>query len=310
MLLYSRVFATRFFFYMSEWAHGRIAAHKFHLRHTSGPCFTKKGCQAVGACVLHFPSFYVRRRFIHLRITHFYFLAFQFVYNISCYIMINDPPPFKIYFHGGRQGICHTFPHPLPLKGFSFFKVRGYLRRWGVFRTHSQYWTNLFRKRWGGSLLHWFCKLDRWCSWSCPSESYGIAWRFWGPSPWNLSLPNYRRPPTSWVNTLIMTKFGGGMGGLRNLEGWGELRRGRADEVSWMYAPGGSSGSFTPILCYQTSHSLSNITGAFVGAAVPQKLSPAVGNPHSMRVAPSDCHAYSASMFLWMSCVCCLHFPR
>ena len=35
-------------------------------------------------------------------------------------------------------------------------------------------------------------------------------------------------PP--WVNTLIIPKFGGG---VRNLEGGG------ADEVSWMYAPGG-----------------------------------------------------------------------
>ena len=56
---------------------------------------------------------------------------------------------------------------------------------------------SLFRKRWGGGFIHWFCKaIDLWCSWSFPGESYEIAWRFWGPSPWNLSLPNYGRPPT------------------------------------------------------------------------------------------------------------------
>lgn len=60
----------------------------------------KKGCQAIGACVLHFPSFYVCRRLIHLTIKHFYFLALE-----------------------------------------TGFTVRGYLRRWGVFRIHSPYLT-------------------------------------------------------------------------------------------------------------------------------------------------------------------------
>ena len=62
-----------------------------------------------------------------------------------------------------------------------FVKLRDYLERWGGGpHTFSVFgFKSLFRKRWGGGFIHWFCKaMDVWCSWSFPGESYEIARRF------------------------------------------------------------------------------------------------------------------------------------
>ena len=130
----------------------------------------------------------------------------------------DHPPPLKMYEEGGgtREFFIH-FQGPPPLWNGYFCmnfvcKIKRLPREVGGGpHTFSVFgFKSLFRKRWGGGFIHWFCKaMDVWCSWSFPGESYEIARRFWAP-PWNLSLPMMGGHLPPWVNTLIIPKFGGG----------------------------------------------------------------------------------------------------
>ena len=153
----------------------------------------------------------------------------------------DHPPPLKMYREGGggREFFIHFHPPSLKrvlLYELLFDKIKN-VKRWGVLLIDFEYLASkACLEKGGGGCIHWFCKaMDLWCSWSFPGESYEIAWRFWGPSPWNLSLP--------WVNTLRMPKFGGEgceiwKGGI---EMGGGFRWSIMNVCTW-----GVSSSFTP----------------------------------------------------------------
>ena len=90
----------------------------------------------------------------------------------------NIPHPLKLKCMergGGREFFIHF--HPPSETGifvWTFFvKLRNYLKRWGgAPHTFSAFgFKSLFRKRWGGGFIHWFCKaMNLWCSWNFPGN--------------------------------------------------------------------------------------------------------------------------------------------
>ena len=105
---------------------------------------------------------------------------------------IHNPPPLKMYGEGGEAGICsYISTPPPPLKRVLLYepffgKIKRLPKEVGdVPHTFSVFgFKSLFRKRWGGGFIHWFCKaMDLWCSWSFPGESYEIAATLLRPLP-------------------------------------------------------------------------------------------------------------------------------
>ena len=105
---------------------------------------------------------------------------------------IHNPPPLKMYGEGGEAGICSYISTPPPplkrvlLYELFFGKIKRLPKEVGdVPHTFSVFgFKSLFRKRWGGGFIHWFCKaMDLWCSWSFPGESYEIAATLLRPLP-------------------------------------------------------------------------------------------------------------------------------
>ena len=174
-------------------------------------------------CITLITPFFPNNHYIKLHENLLRIHNWLVVWNMVFHSVGKSPHPLKCILRGGggsREFSYISRAPPTSETGIfvwtSFCKIKRLPKEVGsVPHTFSVFgFKSLFRKRWGGGFIHWFCKaMDLWCSWSFPGESYEIAWRFWPPPPLKskfAKLWEATYPP--WVNTLIIPMFGGGGG--------------------------------------------------------------------------------------------------